>query len=128
MKCHPACPIDPANWPLLEITIFDKPLDQLVNEYDVAYTSNATAAAVDAYLAGKKVLTMLDPDTFNMSPLRGFPRVQFVVTPDDLIQRLFYEEEKQCTSLYSDQNPFFYTDFDLPRWNKLLNGAPSMKK
>ena len=125
MKCHPACPIDLANWPLLEITIFDTPLDQLINEYDVAYTSNATAAAVDAYLAGKKVLTMLDPDTFNMSPLRGFPRVQFVVTPDDLIQHLFHDEETQCTSLHSDDNLFFYTDFNLPRWNKLLNGAPS---
>ncbi len=121
VKSHPACPIDAADWPLLKLTMLDGALDQLVKEYDVAFTSNITAAAVDAYLSGKYVLSMLDAETFNMSPLRGFSGVSFISSPEELIGSLYNLDDMGEVAKEGSMNHYFYTDASLPRWTKLLN-------
>jgi len=120
VKSHPACPVDPAEWLSLKFNLTDAPLNQLLDRYDVAYTSNMTGAAVDAYLAGKHVLSMLDPDTFNMSPLRGSPGVEFVVTPQELADAVSGRDSWGVSRSSEKQELFFYTDAELPRWNRLL--------
>jgi surface carbohydrate biosynthesis protein (TIGR04326 family) len=122
VKSHPACPIRQSEWPSLSMVIVDGSLDQLVDSYDVAFTSNVTAAAVDAYLAGKRVLSMLDPETFNMSPLRGLSGVEFVATHQELIDCLL--NPGNADGGVNEENgagQFFYTDSSLPRWRKLLS-------
>ena len=37
-----------------------------------------TSAAVDAYCAGLRVISVLDPTALNLSPLRGFDEVRYV--------------------------------------------------
>ena len=117
VKAHPACPINPEDWPSINLRIANNSLDLLTNEYDIAFTSNATAAAVDAYLAGKFVLTMVEPDSFNMSPLIGYPGVQFVGTSDELISCL----SGDMLQPNQPDNHFFYFDQELSKWKTLLH-------
>jgi len=120
VKGHPACPIDPQQWPSLKIFIISDPLDKIVGRYQIVFTSNPTAAAVDVYLSGGKVVTMLDPDQFNMSPLRGYAGVDFVATPQELAQAVcrFCEHPKVDNE---EAEGFFFTDQELPRWQRLLD-------
>ena len=62
----------------------ERALDEIVDEYDGAITSNATGAAIHAYMSGKMVLTLLDPETFNLSPLKHFGGVQYFRDSDEL--------------------------------------------
>lgn len=121
VKSHPACKIDPKDWPMLALTPLEKPLEQLSNGYDVAFTSNSTGAAVDAYLSGKPVLSILDPETFNLSPLRGFPGVKFVATPGELIEALFCCRDGSCGVAFVEPAfEFLYTDPSLRGWREIF--------
>jgi len=97
--------------------IVDDSLDNLIDQYDIAYTSNITTAAVEAYLSGKRVLTIVNPDSFNLSSLCGFPGVEFVSTPEELVKQLFVKED---IHVQGSCNDFFYSDANLPLWKKLL--------
>jgi surface carbohydrate biosynthesis protein (TIGR04326 family) len=126
VKAHPACEIHSTDWPLLNLTKTEETIDRLVHSYDVAFTSNTTGAAVDAYLAGKVVVSVIDATTFNMSPLRGLPDVQFVSTPDELVLQLDLLRSQFSNGwrsrLVKEVN-FFYTDPKLPRWHRILRHA-----
>jgi surface carbohydrate biosynthesis protein (TIGR04326 family) len=88
--------------------------------YDVALTSISSSAAVDAYLAGKFVISVRDPDNFNMSPLRGFVGVEFVSSAAELLKAL-----KLTNSADSDRaQDYFYTDPSLHYWSSLLGCRP----
>jgi surface carbohydrate biosynthesis protein (TIGR04326 family) len=126
VKSHPACTIRQSDWPLLNCKLLDDSLDQLVDSYDVAFTSNVTAAAVDAYLAGKPVLSMLDPETFNMSPLRGVSGVEFVSTRHELIDCLASLASVDVAPIEPGVGQYFYTDSALPRWKQLICGDAAL--
>ena len=95
-----------------------EPIAKLLAECDVAYTSAATSAAVDAYCAGVPIVSVLDPNTLNLSPLRGFDGVLFASTPEELAAALTSAATAPNTS--GDQQEFFTLDPELPRWKKLL--------
>jgi len=116
-KAHPYCPIDPTEWTNINMKIVDDSLDNLIDQYDIAYTSNITTAALEAYLSGKRVLTIVNPDSFNLSSLCGFPGVEFVSTPEELVKQLFVKED---IHVQGSCNDFFYSDANLPLWKKLL--------
>lgn len=118
MKAHPACPVDPEAWPGVTMKIVNESLDKIVDDYDIAFASNPTAAAVDAYLAGKKVLVAMDPESFNMSPLRGLAGVVFVATPGELIH--FFENNEEDAMYHGES--FFHTDPALQKWKAVLGG------
>ncbi len=115
VKPHPASPIDPRNYPLLQLQIVNCPLADLLNNCDVAYTSSSTQAAADAYCAGIPVVSILDGDTFNISPLKGLSGVIYVASPDELAKALLFAPrcENARISLFS-------LDKELPRWRRVL--------
>jgi len=118
VKPHPMCPIDSSDYPDLQMDIFMKPLDELLDLCDIAYTSSTTSAAIDAYCFGIPVISELDPASLNMSPLRGYHGVVFVSTPDELAQAL-------SSSLHRNEHigkrpDYFYLDKSLSRWRGLL--------
>ena len=84
VKPHPACPIHAVDYPSLCMTVTMEPIAKLLAECDVAYASASTSAAVDAYCAGVPIVTMLDKNTLNLSPLRGFEGVIFAGKPEQL--------------------------------------------
>ena len=51
IKWHPHCTIDSSELHYGKYTIVTKPLSAIMNEYDLVFTSNATNAALDAYLS-----------------------------------------------------------------------------
>lgn len=119
VKPHPSCPIDPANYPKLKFAQTNQPLSSIIDQFDLAYTSSFSAAAIDAYISGLRVISVLDSSTLNLSPLRKVEGVEFVSTPDEFVVAL-----KTTSTIDIDDNFFFYDD-NLPRWCLLL--TPKVK-
>ena len=115
LKPHPATPVNSLDWPLLNMTITNDSLDQLVGKYDIAFCSNTTGAALDAYFSGSRVLIMLNPKTFNMSPLRELDDVEYISNSKDLLRALSIKKKK-----YNHKNDFFFINEKIPYWKKLL--------
>jgi surface carbohydrate biosynthesis protein (TIGR04326 family) len=118
VKPHPNCPILPADYPDLSITVSMEPISKLLAECDVAYASPVTSAAADAYCAGVPIVTVLDPNTLNLSPLRGCVGAVFASTPEELATALASAATAISTS--GNQHEFFTIDLELPRWRKLI--------
>ncbi len=118
VKSHPACPIKKEEYPDLRISLTMEPLANLLGDCDVAYTSSVTAAAVDAYCAGVLVISVADPASMNLSPLRGLPNAQFVSSADELISaiNLFFTTEKRERIV----KRFFNLDNRLNLWRSIL--------
>lgn len=118
VKPHPNCPVQPGDYPALHMQVSMEPIAKLLAECDVAYASSATSAAVDAFCAGVPVISVLDTNTLNLSPLRGCEGAVFARNPEELAIAL--------TSVISDQNKcntgreFFSTNLNLPKWQELL--------
>jgi surface carbohydrate biosynthesis protein (TIGR04326 family) len=120
IRPHPNCLVDPADFPNLRCTVSDAPLSDLFRATDVVFTGNITSAAVDAYLARVPVVSMIDGETPNMSPLRGLKGVFFVADKEQLAAIL-----AQATRNIPDPDQYFFLDRELPRWRHLLGGALS---
>jgi len=118
VKPHPLSPITSSDFPQVSFTVVTQPLNELTERYEVALASNSTAAAVDAYLSGKKTLIMLDCTSFNMSPLRGCGDVHFVRKAAEVwsILQDFTPNDQQTESV-----DFFDLDAHLPQWRKVLD-------
>lgn len=118
VKPHPSCPIIPENYPDLKMVVTMEPVSILLKECDVVYTSNMTSAAVDAYCADVPVISVLDPNTLNLSPLRGFEGVSFVSSPAELSEALV---SAALVSRSDERREHFFTlDPRLNRWRRLL--------
>jgi surface carbohydrate biosynthesis protein (TIGR04326 family) len=118
VKPHPACAVVPADYPGIRVTVSMQPIAQLLADCDVAYSSSVTSAAVDAYCAGVPVVSMLDPATLNLSPLRGSEGAVFASTPEELADALATCASQPLAS--GKARAFFTLDAGLPCWRKLL--------
>ena len=118
VKPHPNCPIISSDYPGLEMEITMESISTLLLKSNIAFTSNVTSAAVDSYCAGANVVTILDPSTFNLSPLKDFEGVSFVSTPEELATVLNRVYQRKNVEGQGDN--YFFLDSDLPRWNELL--------
>lgn len=118
IKPHPACPIAPEDYPNLCIKVVMDPIVKLLVKCDIAYCGAVTSAAVDAYCAGVPVISVLDPNALNLSPLRGCLDVHFVRTPSELTKAI-YSTLSAPNSQAIDKR-YFTIDKELPRWRKLL--------
>lgn len=118
VKSHPSCPISPGDYPGISMRVIDEPIAGLLKECDIAYSSAVTTAAVDAYCAGVPVISILDPNIMNLSPLRGLKEVFFISTPREFIDALIsISTERPFVGVKHD---FFTIDKNLPRWRKML--------
>lgn len=116
-KPHPACPAKNNDYPIIPMQIpTNASLFELLVNCDVAYTSNVTSSAVEAYCAGKLVISMLNGTMFSMSPLSGLPGVIFVSSSEDLSNALKNISDQ---NKYKKQS-FFYINKDLNRWRGLI--------
>ena len=125
IKPHPACPVAPLDYPCMKMTVTMAPVAQLLAACDVAYSCSNTSAAVDAYCAGVPVVSMLDPDILNLSPLRGCEGAIFARTATELAEALL-----TCAAMPASSGKalaFFALDSGLPGWRKALriSGCPN---
>ena len=119
VKPHPCCSIYAKDYPNLKMKITMEPIFKLLDYCDVVYTGRYTSAAVDAYCMGKKVITVLDQNSLNLSPLRGFSDVSFISTAKELADALNNMENIKNVNGQGDN--YFHLDKHLPRWRKLLS-------
>ena len=121
IKPHPACPINMQDLPGLDCEISTQPIDELLLISDIVYSSSTTSAAVDAYCAGKLVITILDARSLNLSPLRDVGGVYFVSSAKELVVAINEAEMKEL----GQREDYFYLDIELPRWRKWLTDESS---
>lgn len=121
VKAHPSCPVKASDYPSLNLQITNLPLAKQLSECDVVYSSNITSAAVDAYCIGVPVVSMLEGEALNMSPLRGLEGVVYVTGPKELAAALRYARDRARAVA----EPYFCLDKGLPRWRKLLSLSPT---
>lgn len=118
VKPHPNHPVKSSEYPSLALAVTNKSLSSIINNYDIAYSSNMTSASVDAYLVGLPVVILLDTYELNFSPLRGYSDVSFVSTPDELVSAM--KEAMLNINSKPNHEEFFHLDPSMPRWNKFL--------
>ena len=118
VKPHPASMIDASDYPEIDIKVTMAPLGDLLEDCDLAYSSSVTSAAVDAYCFDVPVITALDSNALNLSPLRNCDGVYFVSTSEELSEALCSITSRNFGSY--EKKDFFTLDSELPRWKKLL--------
>lgn len=118
-KSHPNYLIQPADYPSLNLKVVTESLAEIIQDYDIAYSSNMTSASVDAYLSGIPVLVKLDDSELNFSPLRGQIGVHFVNTPLELAEILNSISQGMMMESITTRD-FFFLDPELSRWKKIL--------
>jgi len=117
IKLHPVSNIDISNYPLLNLLKVSNPLEDIVKNFDIIFSSNTTSASLDCFLMGKKVIIFMDENNLNFSPLRGTRGVSFVSNSDDLYLEL------NSSKKYSDESKidsFFWIDKEMPKWQKII--------
>jgi len=118
IKPHPACPILVEDYPELDPMVTNDPIPTLLDHCSLVYTSSTTSAAIDAFCAGKPVVTSLDPKSLNLSPLKGSEGVYFVSSPGALAAIL--NRIGQMKEIAGQGKDYFYLDPNLSRWQRLL--------
>ncbi|KOR30108.1 hypothetical protein TI05_14430 [Achromatium sp. WMS3] len=117
VRPHPTCKINPTNYPALPCEISSSPLEELLENSDVAFTSNITSAAIDSYCFGIPVISVLDGNAFNMSPLRSIKNIVYFTSTDELTTALSNIRQHQRKL----GKPYFCLDKKLPIWRNLLD-------
>ena len=119
IKPHPNFIVKLSDYPLLKLDISMKPLVEIMDKFDIAYSGSLTSAALDAYLSGMPTIIALDDEALNFSPLRKQKSVLFVSNPKELQVALF----KSISNKIIQPKPkdFFCLNYDLPKWGELLS-------
>jgi surface carbohydrate biosynthesis protein (TIGR04326 family) len=121
IKPHPNFLVKNEDCPSLKFKIVTEPLEKILPDYDIAFSSNKTSASVDAYLSGLPMIVMLDDNELNMSPISGEPHVIFVSTSVEFAKSVdIMRGSISSIKRYTHKNEFFYLNQRLPRWKTIL--------
>ena len=103
--------------PLIEIVSGKEDLSTYFDQCDVLYCSAITSAVIDGACAGLPVIQCLDPQSFNLSPLRGRTEIQVVRTSKELKDAL-----SNLTAIPPKIEPhtLFNLDPQLSKWKSLI--------
>jgi len=118
VKPHPACLIIKEDYPEINMVITNNPIPTIIKDCSLVYVSSTTSASVDAYYAGKPVVSVLDSKSLNLSPLKGTDGVTFVSTSKELVKVINEIDQIQISN--NKEQKFFYLDHKIPRWRELL--------
>jgi len=122
VKSHPNYQIMPHDYPLIDFKLTDKKLSSLLQYCNIAYTSSVTSAAIDAFYSKIPVITALNPNSLNLSPLRGFNGVKYVSSGKELNETLIKLIIQKSNEVKIDENyeDYFNLDYTLNKWKNLL--------
>lgn len=117
IKPHPLRPISCDEFPDLQFHIDTRPLAEQLTECDLVLATNGTSASAEAHQCGVPVITILNGETFNFSPLRDIPGANFVQSPTHLAKVL----DQVSPRNQSPNSDYFHVDKSLNRWKHLLS-------
>ena len=115
IKPHTANNIDLTKYPRILASLKKQNLMDIFLETDVVLASIYTSASLDAFCAGLPVITFLDPNNFNFSPLRLNPNIRFVNNGRNYI--VTQDEQWLIQKTFVKPSDFFWLDEGMPRWN-----------
>jgi surface carbohydrate biosynthesis protein (TIGR04326 family) len=98
-------------------TLTNAPLSELFTLCSIVIAPSASTGALEAYCANKLVISILDPSTLNLTPLRGVKDAMFAKNPDELAKLLMATPKAKS----DDRQQLFFTDAILTRWSQALN-------
>jgi surface carbohydrate biosynthesis protein (TIGR04326 family) len=98
-------------------TLTNAPLSELFTLCSIVIAPSASTGALEAYCANKLVISILDPSTLNLTPLRGVEDAMFVKNRDELVKVLMATPKTKS----GDRQQLFFTDANLTRWSQALN-------
>jgi len=119
LKPHPNFIVKSSDYPILNLDISMKPLVEIMDEFDIAYSGNLTSAALDAHLSGMPVIVAFDDEAFNFSPLRKQNGVSFVSNSKELEVALLNLNRNE--TIQPNPKDFFCLNHDLSKWSELLS-------
>jgi surface carbohydrate biosynthesis protein (TIGR04326 family) len=117
VKPHRNCPIIPSKYPRLKMEVTNDSISGLLPKCNIAYTSNVTSAAIEAYCANVPVISALDPQMLNMSPLLGIDGVDFISSPAELVSAI---NKNKIGIKRIEPEEIFWLNPTLAKWKKLL--------
>ncbi len=117
-KPHPGNIININKYKYLNIEVTNKKIIDILEDTDIAFTSSMTSGAVEFYLAGIKVISLITRKSINLSPLRGYRNVSFIRNNREYIDIIKNYEPKNIKPV--SVNNFFNFDTNLKRWDKLI--------
>lgn len=104
------------------IKLVNEQLDKLIFQCDVVCTTNSTSIAVEGFSIGIEVLSHLNWDALNMSPLKGMSGIKFFTETTELDKMLIEISKKNFDMGINERKPndYFYTDLDINKWKSIL--------
>ena len=117
VRPHPASDFCKRKYPDWQNRVDRSNLAELLARVDVVFVSNASSVAVDAYMAKKPVITVLDGARFNFSPLRGLPGATTVASAQELEATLRFLDKNSSAQTSS----YMCLEDGLARWQALLS-------
>ena len=117
MRPHPASDFSATKYARWQELVDRGDLMTLLKRVNIIFCSNASSIALHAYGAGKPILTMIDGNNFNFSPLRGLPTFNAITSAKKLCDRI------KCHSeiLNHHSKEFFFCNKDLISWKRILS-------
>ena len=88
------------------------------NNFNLIICTNRTTAQVDYLRSGFNLAILLEPNSFNLSPLKGNQECDFFKSSSDLTKILNKRIDNNTNII---KNEFFLTDESYKEWNKILN-------
>ena len=116
VKNHPVMNVD--HLLKVKFILTNKNLVQLRQKFDFAIVANNTSAVIDLHLLGFKVLSLVEKNKLNMSPLKGSKSITFLYDKTKI-----YEFIKKILTLRKNKNiknNFFYYSKSYRMWNNIL--------
>jgi surface carbohydrate biosynthesis protein (TIGR04326 family) len=116
IRPHPASDFSSEKYLKWQESVDRTDLSLLLERIDLIFCSNASSIAVDGYLAGKTILTMLNGETFNFSPMRGLNCDINITSPEELRASL------SASALHNTnkKNKYFCLSKELQKWKTLF--------
>jgi surface carbohydrate biosynthesis protein (TIGR04326 family) len=97
----------------------EKDIFDLSDEFNIAIVGNTTSAIVDLYLLGFKIISILDDNQINLSPLKKNSDIFFLKDKSLLLDYL--SKPDNIKELKSKKNNFFYSSKKFNMWDEILN-------
>ena len=98
--------------------IIEESLSKISKSANIVLTSNTTTAALEFYILGKPVISILDDKALNLSPLRNMRGVYFISDSSQLINIL--KNYKYKKYIREEKKNLFYLNNELINWTYLL--------
>lgn len=117
-KSHPSFPIKIDKNINININFDQRPINQIIYNYDAVIAVDASGSAIDSLLLGSNLIIFTDKNNINFSPLRNIPNIIFVDNANDLKLCLDRKNSKYTNDNFSHS---YYNDVELTRWNKLIS-------